>query len=161
MSERNMSIHPTWRADDIVMPPEADGDPPDMIEEIHWLRQEVATTRNLLDTEKEVSEMRGRQSNEWHDKWEFEHALADDLQKEVERLDTEVIWLQDYGRIPQLEALLREAVGWLTFQGGQRAKLELAARIDAFLGSFSSLARQPSYVPPPVDPLLAKPEKHR
>ena len=65
-----MSIHPTWRADDIVMPLEADGDPPDMIEEIHWLRQEVATSRNLLDTEKEVSEMRGRQSNQWHDKWE-------------------------------------------------------------------------------------------
>ena len=84
------------------------------------------------------------------------------LRDRIEHLTAEVKWLQDYGRLPQLEALLREAVGWLTFQGGQRAKLELAARIDAALGSFSSLAHEPSYVPPPADPLLANPiEKKR
>lgn len=88
---------------------------------------------------------------------------------DVERLTAEVKWLQDYGRIPQLEALLLEARQDLVRQhDGERYEsleqiLEWQARVDAAMGKLQhkSLAHQPSYVPPPADPLLAKPEKNR
>jgi len=92
-------------------------------------------------------------------KWDFEHELANDLQKEVERLDTEVIWLQDYGRIPQLEALLR-AIGPCVRHCDQHAA-SFAGRIDAALGPTEYTVHHPSYVVPPADPQLANPEKHR
>ena len=78
---------------------------------------------------------------------------------DVERLTAEVKWLQDYGRIPQLEALLRD-VGPCVRHCDQHAA-SLAGRIDAAVGPTEYTVHHPSYVAPPADPLLAKPEKHR